>query len=117
MPSPQSRKHARSPSEHKNGDIKRKTPSLTDNFTAPRKNGGRKGKDADIENSFEKSILEVQRNRLKFEERKFEQSSKRDDVDLRIKIMREVKQLQKENFSKEEILSMMPEAKPMFKHD
>ena len=116
-PSPQSRKFAPSPSECKNGDIKRKTPSLTDNFTTPRKKGGRKGKDAEVESSFENSILEFQRNRLKFEERKFEHSSKRDDIDLKVKIMREVKQLQKENFTKEEILAMMPEAKPMFKDD
>ena len=76
-----------------------------------------KSKKEDADGTFENSIIEIQQKKLELEEKTLAHSCKSEKLDFKLKIMREVKQLQRVLFSDEEIMSITPESKPMFEKE
>ena len=101
-------------------------PDLDDNFHTPkkiregidltskakkkRKNGNQ---DTGEKISFEDRFLALQERQLTMEENKCKMDMEKNSIENRVTIMREVRKLQLELFSDEEILGMIPEAAGM----
>ena len=73
----------------------------------------RNSKNPKIDDTFENNIFAIQQKKLNIDKKRFEQSCKSDSIEIRAKLMREVRKLQDDNFSDKEIIAIFPEAKPM----
>ena len=67
--------------------------------------------------SFEEMFLSIQERQLSLEEGKGKMEMQKMSIENRVSLMKQVKSLQKEDFSKKEILGMFPEAKGTFDSD
>ena len=88
---------------------------MTDDLHSSRKKKKGKSKDdGDLSDSFEKSIIELQRSKLNLDLRMHEEKIKNDDLEHKANVMRKAKELLNEGFTEKQIMAMIPESKPMF---
>lgn len=66
--------------------------------------------------SFETSIIQLQKSKLNLDEKVFQQSSKISDLDHKVNVMRKDKDLLNERFTEKQIMVMITESKPMFEN-